>query len=89
MLFCRFIQTAEMLKPTLSSVEEEIVDHFPHLVLLHNRAQMENFCPSGYMTMQKVGYKWRNRSLKICKNLLYCRYTGRYLIKQSYIWRLD
>lgn len=43
-----------MLKPTISSAEEEIVDHFPHLLLLHNRAQMEDFSPPRYTMMQKV-----------------------------------
>lgn len=50
----RFLQTAEMLKPTISSMEEEIVDHFPHLLLIHNRAQMEDFSPKKFRTIQKV-----------------------------------
>lgn len=44
-----------MLKPTISSVEEEIVDHLPHLVLIHNRAHMEDFSPSRFKIIQQVG----------------------------------
>lgn len=45
-----------MLKPTISSVEDEIVDHFPHIVLVHNRAQMEDFSPARFRIMQKVNH---------------------------------
>lgn len=48
------MQTAEMLKPTISSIDDEIVDHFPHLMLVHNRAQMEDFTPKKFKIMQKV-----------------------------------
>lgn len=48
------MQTAEMLKPTISSMEEEVVDHFPHLLLVHNRAQMEDFTPKKFRVLQKV-----------------------------------
>lgn len=43
-----------MLKPTISTMEDEIVDHFPHLLLIHNRAQMEDFTPKKLKIMQKV-----------------------------------
>lgn len=49
----RFLQSAEMLKPTISNQEEECVDYFPHLVMLHNRAQMEDFSPNKFQMMQK------------------------------------
>lgn len=48
------MQTAEMLKPTISSMEDEIVEHFPHLMLVHNRAQMEDFTPKKFKIIQKV-----------------------------------
>lgn len=52
--FVRFIQSAEMLKPTISNPEDELVDHFPHLILIHNRAQMEDFSPKKFKQMQQV-----------------------------------
>ncbi|KAG5880513.1 hypothetical protein JTB14_003972 [Gonioctena quinquepunctata] len=50
----RFIQTAEMLKPTIPNPEDELTDYFPHLLLIHNRAQMEDFSPSKFKTMQQI-----------------------------------
>ncbi|KAL1506713.1 hypothetical protein ABEB36_006025 [Hypothenemus hampei] len=50
----RFIQTAEMLKPTISNPEDEYCDHFPHLIMIQNRAQMADFTPKQYKVMQKV-----------------------------------
>lgn len=50
----RFIQTAEMLKPTISNPEDEYVDYFPHLILMHNKAQMEDFTPARFKLMQQV-----------------------------------
>ncbi|XP_023014695.2 nonsense-mediated mRNA decay factor SMG9 [Leptinotarsa decemlineata] len=50
----RFIQTAEMLKPTIPNPEDELTDYFPHLLLVHNRAQIEDFSPSKFKTMQEV-----------------------------------
>ncbi|XP_022914511.2 nonsense-mediated mRNA decay factor SMG9 [Onthophagus taurus] len=52
--FIRFLQTAEMLKPTISNPDEDFVDYFPHLVLLQNKAQMEDFTPARFKQMQKV-----------------------------------
>lgn len=49
----RFIQTAEMLKPTMNTPEDEYVDYFPHLILLHNKGGMEDFSPKMFNTMQK------------------------------------
>lgn len=43
-----------MLKPTIPNPEEEITDHFPHLLLVHNRAQMSDFSPSKFKIMQQV-----------------------------------
>lgn len=50
----RFLQTAEMLRPTISNLEDELTDHFPHLILLHNKAQMDDFTPSKFKIMQQV-----------------------------------
>ncbi|XP_060530453.1 nonsense-mediated mRNA decay factor SMG9 isoform X2 [Cylas formicarius] len=50
----RFIQTAEMLKPTASNPEDDYSEHFPHLLLIHNKANMTDYTPSQFKTMQKV-----------------------------------
>ncbi|XP_044255153.1 protein SMG9 [Tribolium madens] len=50
----RFLQTAEMLKPTHSNPEDELNDHFPHLLMVHNKAQMEDFSPRKFETIQEV-----------------------------------
>ncbi|XP_018564800.1 protein SMG9 [Anoplophora glabripennis] len=50
----RFIHTAEMLKPTISNPEDELIEHFPHLLLVHNRAQMEDFTPAKFKIMQQT-----------------------------------
>ncbi|RZC32580.1 hypothetical protein BDFB_002103 [Asbolus verrucosus] len=50
----RFLQTAEMLKPTHSNPEDELNDHFPHLLLIQNKAQMEDFSPRKFKTIQEI-----------------------------------
>ncbi|XP_076273584.1 nonsense-mediated mRNA decay factor SMG9 isoform X2 [Rhynchophorus ferrugineus] len=50
----RFIQTAEMLKPTISNTEDEYTEHFPHLIMLHNKAQLSDFTPKQFKSMQKT-----------------------------------
>ncbi|KAK5643551.1 hypothetical protein RI129_007396 [Pyrocoelia pectoralis] len=50
----RFLQTAEMLKPTISNPEDELVDHFPHLIIIQNKAQMEDFSPKKFQQMQQI-----------------------------------
>ncbi|XP_072931261.1 nonsense-mediated mRNA decay factor SMG9 [Epargyreus clarus] len=63
--FIRYIQTAEMLKPTLTapavlSTSQESSDmpnkgpSHPHLLLLHNRCQLEDFTPDALRTMQDL-----------------------------------
>lgn len=44
-----------MMKPTIPNTEEEVLDHFPHLLLVHNKAQMTDFTPANFKTMQNVG----------------------------------
>ncbi|XP_019866153.1 nonsense-mediated mRNA decay factor SMG9 isoform X2 [Aethina tumida] len=50
----RFLQSAEMLKPTISNPEDELTEHFPNLLLIHNKAQLEDFSPSKFKSMQKI-----------------------------------
>ncbi|XP_018325066.1 protein SMG9-like [Agrilus planipennis] len=50
----RFFLSAEMLKPTISNPEDEYMEHFPHLILLHNRAQTSDFSPANFKKMQHM-----------------------------------
>lgn len=50
---CRFLQTAEMLKPsTPTSVDETMVEYFPHILFLHNKSQASDFEPRIIKEMQ-------------------------------------
>lgn len=50
----RFLKTAEMLKPTIANPEEDFPEHFPHLILVHNKAEMEYFQPSKFRMVQQM-----------------------------------
>ncbi|XP_013191537.1 nonsense-mediated mRNA decay factor SMG9 [Amyelois transitella] len=68
--FIRYIQAAEMLKPSLSAsnpLNQEPSEcnpssSSPHLLLLHNRCQLEDFTPSAVRTMQELYTKAFQRS---------------------------
>ncbi|KAJ8919578.1 hypothetical protein NQ315_002200 [Exocentrus adspersus] len=60
----RFIHTAEMLKPTISNAEDELIEHFPHLLLVHNKALMEDFTPNKFRVMQQT-YKMLFQKTKL------------------------
>ncbi|XP_034190373.1 nonsense-mediated mRNA decay factor SMG9 [Osmia lignaria lignaria] len=48
----RFLQTAEMLKPSsTSNMDQDYVEYYPHIVFLHNKAELEDFTPN---TIEKV-----------------------------------
>ncbi|KAJ8935013.1 hypothetical protein NQ318_020659 [Aromia moschata] len=68
--FLMFIHSAEMLKPTISNPEDELIDNFPHLLLVHNRAQMEDFSPARFKIMQQT-YKmlFQKTKLNVKSNL--------------------
>jgi protein SMG9 len=52
----RFLQSAEMLKPSTptTSQDEEIIEYFPHLLFLQNRATTTDFSPAQVKLMQTV-----------------------------------
>lgn len=52
----RFLQSAEMLKPSTptTSQDEEIIEYFPHLLFLHNQANISDFSPTRVKLMQTV-----------------------------------
>ncbi|XP_039313533.1 protein SMG9 isoform X1 [Solenopsis invicta] len=42
----RFLQTAEMLKPSSTTViDQDYVEYYPHIVFLHNKAELQDFMP--------------------------------------------
>ncbi|KAK1116520.1 hypothetical protein K0M31_018983 [Melipona bicolor] len=48
----RFLQTAEMLKPSsTSNMDQDYVEYYPHIVFLHNKAELQDFTPH---SMEKV-----------------------------------
>ncbi|KRT81133.1 hypothetical protein AMK59_5359 [Oryctes borbonicus] len=67
----RFLQTAEMLKPTISNPEDlKFTDSFPHLLIVHNSAQMEDFTPRRFATMQNIYRKvFKNSKLHLSSGL--------------------
>ena len=43
----RFLQTAEMLKPSsTSNMDQDYVEYYPHIVFLHNKAELQDFTPN-------------------------------------------
>ncbi|KAM4651856.1 nonsense-mediated mRNA decay factor SMG9 isoform 1-T2 [Discoglossus pictus] len=59
----RFLQTAEMLKPSTpspshessgSSGSDEGIEYYPHMVFLQNKAKREDFCPRNLKQMHTV-----------------------------------
>ncbi|KAK9879536.1 hypothetical protein WA026_006606 [Henosepilachna vigintioctopunctata] len=59
---CRFIQTAEMLKPTMTNADDELSEHCLHLLLVHNKATVDDFSPSVFKTIQKTYKSIFNKS---------------------------
>ncbi|XP_017888871.1 protein SMG9 [Ceratina calcarata] len=48
----RFLQTAEMLKPSsTSNMDQDYVEYYPHIVFLHNKAELQDLTPH---SMEKV-----------------------------------
>lgn len=50
----RFLQTAEMLKPSIPTPEEDYMEYFPHVLIVHNRATLQDFTPTQYGVMQQI-----------------------------------
>lgn len=43
----RFLQTAEMLKPSsTTNMDQDYVEYYPHILFLHNKAEVHDFMPS-------------------------------------------
>lgn len=59
-----------MLKPTISSPEDQkFSDSFPHLLLVHNAAQMEDFTPRRFAAMQNVIKHISFFHFQLCKSI--------------------
>jgi len=42
----RFLETAEMLKPSSTTViDQDYVEYYPHVIFLHNKAELQDFMP--------------------------------------------
>lgn len=49
----RFLQTAEMLKPSsTSNMDQDYVEYYPHIVFLHNKAELQDFTPRSMERMK-------------------------------------
>ncbi|XP_011494881.1 PREDICTED: protein SMG9 isoform X2 [Ceratosolen solmsi marchali] len=43
----RFLQAAEMLKPSsTTTMDQDYVEYYPHILFLHNKAEIQDFMPS-------------------------------------------
>ncbi|XP_049811302.1 nonsense-mediated mRNA decay factor SMG9 isoform X2 [Schistocerca nitens] len=52
----QFIQTAEMLKPstTVFNADDELVEYYPHLLLVHTKTSPDDYNPGNVSLMQDV-----------------------------------
>ncbi|XP_012217709.1 nonsense-mediated mRNA decay factor SMG9 isoform X2 [Linepithema humile] len=49
----RFLQTAEMLKPSSTTImDQDYVEYYPHVVFLHNKAEVQDFMPNNINRMK-------------------------------------
>ncbi|XP_024939279.1 protein SMG9 isoform X3 [Cephus cinctus] len=49
----RFLQTAEMLKPSSTTMDQDYIEYYPHLLFLHNKSELQDFMPSMTETMKE------------------------------------
>lgn len=50
----RFLQTAEMLKPSsTANMDQDYVEYYPHIVFLHNKAELQDFMPNNIERMKE------------------------------------
>lgn len=51
----RFIQTAEMLKPSsTSNLDQDYIEYYPHMLFLHNKAEVDDFTPNTLKIMTVI-----------------------------------
>jgi len=72
--YSRLLQTAEMLKPNLSS-DDTSVDHMPHLIMLYNRGQPSDLVPEIMeKTLKFHRHAFAKSRLQISSRLVTSRY---------------
>lgn len=50
----RFLQTAEMLKPSsTTNMDQDYIEYYPHIVFLHNKAELDDFTPGAMEKMKE------------------------------------
>ncbi|KAG5327477.1 SMG9 protein, partial [Pseudoatta argentina] len=53
----RFLQTAEMLKPSSTTViDQDYVEYYPHVIFLHNKTELQDFMPATIDEMKSHKY---------------------------------
>ena len=53
MKYGRFLQAAEMLKPSsTTTMDQEYVEYYPHILFLHNKAEVQDFLPTNIELMK-------------------------------------
>ncbi|XP_074111432.1 nonsense-mediated mRNA decay factor SMG9 [Cotesia typhae] len=59
----RFIQTTEMLKPSsTSNLDQDYIEYYPHMLFLHNKAEVDDFTPDILKIMTEFYDKVFSRS---------------------------
>ncbi|XP_053743313.1 nonsense-mediated mRNA decay factor SMG9 isoform X1 [Synchiropus splendidus] len=90
----RFLQTAEMLKPSTpsassdssgSSGNDDGAEYYPHIVFLQNKTRREDFCPRNFKNMHVVVDKLMSHSHLKYKGLLRHVADDGFLLSQCYI----
>lgn len=57
MFYNRFLQTAEMLKPSsTTTMDQDYVEYYPHILFLHNKVEAQDFMPSTIGRMKVFFY---------------------------------
>lgn len=57
LFYNRFLQTAEMLKPSsTTTMDQDYVEYYPHILFLHNKVEAQDFMPSTVGRMKVFFY---------------------------------
>lgn len=83
---CRFIQTAEMLKPPTptTSQDEELVEYFPHVMFVHTNMLSSYFAKDKLQLMQVYVYSTYTR-VCVCACIKNTKMEDLYLVSKREI----
>jgi len=57
--FYRFLQTAEMLRPSSTTIiDQDYVEYYPHVIFLHNKVELQDFMPAIIDKMKVFYHMW-------------------------------